>query len=70
MIAADKAGEIDDWEEGDRAFKRARDEFEEGVEAFAGQCSCGGRFRYGAPVRCPSCYSTDVEQGKIRRLYD
>ena len=69
MIAADKAGEIDDWEEGSRAFDRASDEFREGVEAFAGKCSCGGRFRYGAPIRCPSCCSTDVEQGEIRRLY-
>ena len=42
MIAADKAGEIDDWEEGSRAFDRARDEFEEGVEASPGSAPAAG----------------------------
>jgi len=68
--AGEVAGDIDDMEEGDRAFERARSEFEGEVEAFAGECSCGGRFCYDAPLRCPSCRSTDLEQGKVRRLYD
>ena len=28
------------------------------VEATLEPCACGGRFRYGAPPRCPGCRST------------
>jgi len=40
----------------------ARDEYEAAVEELCGECECGGRFRFDAPPRCPSCRSTDVRR--------
>lgn len=31
------------------------------VESVAGKCSCGGSFKFDAPIRCPRCRSTDVD---------
>ena len=33
-------------------------EYHAAVEATLEPCSCGGRFRYDAPPRCPTCRST------------
>ena len=35
-----------------------RDEYHTRVEATLEPCTCGGRFRYEAPARCPGCGST------------
>ena len=51
-----------------------RDEYHAAAEATLGPCSCGGRFRYDAPARCPGCRSTaeqwdrDPEAGRM--FYD
>jgi hypothetical protein len=37
----------------------SRDEYHAAVEATMESCSCGGRFAYDAPARCPTCRSTD-----------
>jgi hypothetical protein len=36
----------------------SRDEYHAAAEATFDPCPCGGRFRYGAPPRCPTCGST------------
>ncbi len=36
----------------------SRDEYHAAAEATLDPCSCGGRFTYGAPARCPNCRST------------
>ncbi|MFN8630052.1 MAG: hypothetical protein U0838_06910 [Chloroflexota bacterium] len=35
-----------------------RAEYHALAEATLEPCACGGRFRYGAPARCPNCKST------------
>jgi hypothetical protein len=37
-----------------------RDEYHVAAEATLDPCACGGRFRYGALPRCPTCASTRV----------
>jgi len=32
------------------------------VELLAGQCQCGGHFRFGASPRCPECGSSDYRR--------
>jgi len=34
---------------------------EERIPELAGRCECGGAFSLDAPIRCPSCRSTDVK---------
>lgn len=34
------------------------DEYHAAAEATAAPCSCGGRFTYDAPARCPNCRSS------------
>jgi hypothetical protein len=46
------------------------EEFHAATEACAGQCSCGGRFLVNAPLRCPKCKSTAVDQGATILDYD
>lgn len=41
-----------------------------GVEALAGLCGCGGHYRMDAPVRCPHCHSSHVEEGESTVMYD
>jgi hypothetical protein len=41
-----------------------------GVEAVAGNCRCGGSYRLNAPVRCPRCRSTRIEEGETSTMYD
>ena len=36
----------------------SRDDYHAAAEATLDPCECGGRFRYGAPARCPECRST------------
>jgi hypothetical protein len=36
-------------------------EYHAAVEAMAEPCACGGRFRYDAPARCPTCSSTSEQ---------
>ncbi len=38
-----------------------RGEYHAAAEATLEPCTCGGRFRYGAPARCPGCRSTDEQ---------
>jgi hypothetical protein len=51
-----------------------REEYHAAVEGSLEACACGGRFRYDAPTRCPTCHSTseqwdrDPSRGKV--LYD
>jgi hypothetical protein len=40
------------------------------VEKMAGRCSCGGQFRFDAPVRCPKCHSTSVKMDGPTIMYD
>ena len=54
----------------DTEFDRLLGVYHQAVEAAAEPCSCGGRFRFGAAVRCPACRSADIELGKPHRLYD
>ena len=35
-----------------------QDEYRAAAEATLDPCACGGRFRYDAPPRCPTCRST------------
>ena len=35
----------------------AREEYQAAAEATLESCECGGRFRYDAPARCPTCRS-------------
>ena len=51
-------------------FDRACRVYRQVVEAMVGACACGGRFTFGAPVRCPICHSPEVELGALRRMYD
>ena len=36
----------------------SRDEYHAAAEATLDPCDCGGRFKYDAPLRCPTCRST------------
>ncbi len=45
-------------------------EYHRGVEAVAGKCECGGQYTFDAPVRCPECRSTRLEEGPPTIMYD
>ena len=51
-----------------------REEYRAAAEATLDPCTCGGRFGYDAPARCPTCRSTsdawdpDLARGTV--LYD
>jgi len=45
-------------------------EYRKVVEEIAGQCECGGRFRFDAPARCPRCKSDDIEAIGEVLMYD
>lgn len=51
-----------------------RDEYAAAAEATLEPCTCGGRFRYDAPARCPGCRSTsklwDRDPKASGRFYD
>ena len=42
------------WDWGDEQSNAA-------IEKRLKRCTCGGRHRFEAPVRCPKCKSTDIE---------
>jgi hypothetical protein len=46
------------------------EQYHQAVELLAGNCECGGRFAFDAPLRCPQCRSSDIEQGEILMMYD
>ena len=52
----------------------SREGYHTAVEDTLEACPCGGRFRYGAPARCPNCRSTkehwDVDPMASRAFYD
>ena len=52
----------------------SRDEYHVAVEATLDPCPCGGRYRYDAPARCPTCRSTteqwDGDPTAPRMYYD
>lgn len=45
-------------------------EYHKGIEAFAGECKCGGKYCLDAPPRCPKCLSARIEEGEITIMYD
>lgn len=49
-------------------------EYHAAVEDTLGPCACGGRFRYDAPPRCPTCRSTeemwDVDEAGWTVIHD
>ena len=45
-------------------------EYYEGIEAFAGECECSGKYCLDAPTRCPKCCSVRIEEGDITIMYD
>ena len=48
----------------------SKEEYHRGIEAAAGKCECRGQYTLGAPVRCPKCRSTQVEEGRPTIMYD
>jgi hypothetical protein len=46
------------------------EQYHQAVEEIAGGCTCGGRFRFNAPIRCPECRSEDIEQRELGLCYD
>ncbi len=63
--------------ENDEAVRRnypgepiTEEQYHREVEALAEPCDCGGRFQFGAPIRCPVCRSARIERGEIEIMYD
>lgn len=52
----------------------SRAEYHSAAETTLDPCSCGGRFRYDAPARCPTCRSTSESWKRdpkaVSMLYD
>ena len=48
----------------------SEEEYHGRVEAFAGQCQCGGIFTFTALPRCPKCRSTRVKESGPTIMYD
>jgi hypothetical protein len=46
------------------------EEFNRGVEEFAGKCDCGGKYTFDAPPRCPKCCSTNIKEVGSKLFYD
>jgi hypothetical protein len=40
------------------------------VELAAGDCDCGGALSFDAPARCPTCGSTQLDEGQVLVCYD
>lgn len=45
-------------------------EYRKKIDAMAGACTCGGRFRLDAPPRCPKCRSRQIDEGETAVMYD
>jgi predicted Zn-ribbon and HTH transcriptional regulator len=52
------------------AIAKGADDFDQSVQPIVGRCSCGGQFGLHAPVRCPVCKSSNIEQGETLMNYD
>ena|SRR5436190_1098884 len=48
----------------------SEEKYHSGIEASAGNCQCGGKFKFTAPPRCPKCRSMRVEEGGPTIMYD
>lgn len=48
----------------------SEDEYNKGIDALAGKCRCGGKYKLDAPPRCPKCHSTNLEEGEVSICYD
>ena len=48
----------------------SEEEYNRGVEEFAGRCDCRGAFKMGVPPRCPKCHSSYKEEGESFEYYD
>ena len=48
----------------------SKDEYHRRIEARVGKCECHGQYTFDAPVRCPKCGSTRVEEGEPTIMYD
>lgn len=48
----------------------SEEDFELAVSKYLGKCKCGGTFLETAPVRCPRCFSTHIQEGEILIDYD
>lgn len=48
----------------------SEEEFNLGIETFAGKCRCKGQFKVDAPPRCPKCHSTRIEESEPDTMYD
>ena len=46
------------------------EDYYKGVETYAGNCKCGGKFTFTASPRCPHCRSLRIEEGTITIMYD
>lgn len=38
-------------------------ECHQGIEDYAGRCTCGGKYSLDAPPRCPKCHSLLIKEG-------
>lgn len=48
----------------------SQEEYYRRIETIAGKCECGGQYTFEAPVRCPQCRSTRIEEGEPTIYYD
>jgi hypothetical protein len=46
------------------------EEYHRKVQDFVGNCRCGGRYMFAAPVRCPRCCSTRIAEDGVVICYD
>jgi hypothetical protein len=46
------------------------EEYQQRVQAFVGECRCGGTYTFAAPARCPRCHSTRIAEEGVRICYD
>ena len=65
---------LDEIEQAHKALMErliTEEEYQLKVEEKAGRCKCGGHHRFNAPIRCPKCKSTEIEDtGKNGIYYD
>lgn len=40
----------------------SKKEYNREIERFAGNCECGGKYAFNAPVRCAKCFSRNFEE--------
>ncbi len=47
-----------------------QEEYHTAIEKKFRTCKCGGRYRFDAPPRCPTCRSPDITKGEVTLYYD